>query len=139
MLEDLFGPPDLKVDDGADDGRLGLRAVGGDMGLEFEGGLLAGRIGSGAHRRTRGDVDEGSEWVLREGRGNLSGGVAGDGGNDEGSVEITGGKVGAKLHARVKVTLASTCNNKYLTTDTSHPVLYLDTFCFGLAWSNLFI
>ena len=87
MLEDLFGPPDLEIDDGADDGRLGLRAVGGDMGLEFEGGLLAGRIGSGAHRRTRGDVDEGSEWVLREGRGNMSGGGAGDGGNDEGSVE----------------------------------------------------
>ena len=32
----------------------------------------------------------------------MSGGGAGDGGNDEGSVEITEGKVGAKLHARVK-------------------------------------
>ena len=94
-MEDLFGPPDLEVDDGADDGRLGLRAVGGDIGLEFEGRLLAGRIRSRAHRRTR------DEWVLREGRGNMSGGGAGDGGNDEGSVEITGGKVGAKLHARV--------------------------------------
>ena len=103
FLEDLFGPPDLEVDDGADDGRLGLRAVGGDIGLEFEGRLLAGRIRSGAHRRTQGDVDEGSEWVLREGIGNMSGGGAGDGGNDEGSVEIMGGKVGAKLHARVKV------------------------------------
>ena len=101
-MEDLFGPPDLEVDDGANDGRLGLRAVGGDMGLEFEGRLLAGRIRSGAHRRTRDDVDKGSEWVLREGRGNMSGGGAGDGGNDGGSVEITGGKVGAKLHARVK-------------------------------------
>ena len=96
FLEDLFGPPDLEVDDGADDGRLGLRAVGGDIGLEFEGRLLAGWIRSRAHRRTR------DEWVLREGRGNMSGGGAGDGGNDEGSVEITGGKVGAKLHARVK-------------------------------------
>ena len=103
FLEDLFGPPDLEVDNGADDGRLGLRAVSGDMGLEFEGRLLAGRIRSRAHRRTRGDVDEGSEWVLREGRGNMSGGGAGDGWNDEGSVEIMGGKVGAKLHARVKV------------------------------------
>ena len=51
-MEDLFGPPDLEVDDGADDGRLGLRAVGGDIGLEFEGRLLAGRIRSRAHRRT---------------------------------------------------------------------------------------
>ena len=102
-MEDLFGPPDLEVNDGADDGRLGLRAVGGDMGLKFEGRLLVGRIRSRAHRRTRGDVDKGSEWVLREGRGNMSGGVAEDGGNDEGSVEITGGKVSAKLHARVKV------------------------------------
>ena len=38
-----------------------------------------------------------------ERRGNMSGGGAEDGGNDEGSMEITGGKVGAKLHARVKV------------------------------------
>lgn len=109
--EYFFGPTHLKVNDSTERLRLRLRLVS-EMGVEVKSGLLCEWVGTGYGRAERrsGDMEDRSEGVLREGGRD---GRRESGGNDEGSMVITGDKVITKLHGRVEVALPRTCNNKY--------------------------